>query len=334
MGICMDKIKDLSVRKFKHEKRERFSCKEHHDEMVLQGIKDVSHNQDKEAGLLNGDDLKKLSTLSLLHKGDSTTIHSFDTLETKHVISEKDNNNPITESSLALSIRAPAIRLKKKLLVLDLNGLLVDIVSNPPKGCRGDIKVRRQAIFKRPFCVEFLEFCFERFEVGLWSSRMKRNIDSIVDCLLGDIKHKFLFSWDLSHCTSTQFKTLENKHKPLVFKELRRIWEKCFPGLPWEKGYYNESNTLLLDDSPYKALLNPANTAIFPYPYQYQDKTDNALGHGGELRAYLEELAESENVQNFVEQHPLGQNPITKKSETWGFYLKVLRTSNPSPASN
>lgn len=62
---------------------------------------------------------------------------------------------------------------------------------------------------------------------------------------------------DLSHCTTTGFRTLENKHKTLVFKDLRKIWEKNDSSLPWEKGIYNESNTLLLDDSPYKALLNP-----------------------------------------------------------------------------
>jgi hypothetical protein len=61
---------------------------------------------------------------------------------------------------------------------------------------------------------------------------------------------------DMSHCTDTGFKTLENKDKPLVFKDLRKIWLNYYPNLPWERGYYNMSNTLLLDDSPYKALLN------------------------------------------------------------------------------
>lgn len=64
---------------------------------------------------------------------------------------------------------------------------------------------------------------------------------------------------DLSHCTGTGFKTLENKHKELVFKELRKLWEKHDANLPWGKGCYNASNTLLLDDSPYKALLNPVS---------------------------------------------------------------------------
>lgn len=62
---------------------------------------------------------------------------------------------------------------------------------------------------------------------------------------------------DMSHSTQTGYNTLENVYKPLVFKELRKIWENDDPSLPWKNGDYNESNTLLLDDSPYKALLNP-----------------------------------------------------------------------------
>lgn len=40
------------------------------------------------------------------------------------------------------------------------------------------------------------------------------------------------------------------------------MWNKGKPDLPWERGEYNESNTLLLDDSPYKALLNPVSQLI------------------------------------------------------------------------
>lgn len=62
---------------------------------------------------------------------------------------------------------------------------------------------------------------------------------------------------DQSHCTSSGFKTIENRNKPLFLKELKKIWDKEEPNLPWEKGEYTASNTLLLDDSPYKALRNP-----------------------------------------------------------------------------
>ncbi|CAH9090897.1 unnamed protein product [Cuscuta europaea] len=169
-------------------------------------------------------------------------------------------------------------RMKRKLLILDLNGLLADIIMPPPKDIKPDTSFLRRAVFKRPFCDDFLKFCFERFDVAIWSSRTKRIIDRVVDYLLGDLKHKLLFCWDMSHATPTKFKTLENKDKPLVCKDLRKIWDTLYPGLPWKKGDYDESNTLLLDDSPYKALLNPAHTTIFPYSYNFRDKhRDNSL---------------------------------------------------------
>lgn len=37
------------------------------------------------------------------------------------------------------------------------------------------------SVFRRPFCLDFLNFCFERFEVAIWSSRMKYS--SLLLCL-------------------------------------------------------------------------------------------------------------------------------------------------------
>lgn len=196
---------------------------------------------------------------------------------------------------------------KKKLLVLDLNGLLADIVYSCSRSNR--------AVFKRPYCDDFIDFCFERFEVGIWSSKIRKNVDLVVDYLLGTKKHKLLFSWDATNCTSTKCNTLENKNKPIVFKELIKLWDKY-------KGQYNESNTLLLDDTPYKALLNPPYTAIFPCSYKYLKKDDNLLG--GDLRVYLEALAAAADVPNFVKQNPFGQEPITPSSDDWRFYFQVI----------
>ncbi|PIN14532.1 Phosphoprotein phosphatase [Handroanthus impetiginosus] len=221
---------------------------------------------------------------------------------------------------------APISSIKRKLLVLDVNGLLANIMMPAPKDCRGDIHILGRAIFKRPFCDDFLKFCFQNFDVGVWSSRSKKIIDRVVDYLLGDLKDKLLFCWDMAHSTQSGFKTLENNHKPLVFKELRKIWENEDPDLPWKKGDYNESNTILLDDSPYKALLNPLHTAIFPKSFKYEDKNDNSLGPGGDLRVYLEGLLTSENVQKYVEQNPFGQSAINEASVSWSFYSDVLQT--------
>ncbi|KEH21695.1 uncharacterized FCP1 homology domain-containing protein C1271.03c [Medicago truncatula] len=235
---------------------------------------------------------------------------------------EEEENNLCSSSTEILSIGS--LKKKKKLIVLDLNGLLADIVYPPPNHVKPDATIAGKALFERPFYQEFLNFCFERFDVAVWSSRMKKNVDSVIDYLMGDMKQRLVFCWDLSHCTETAFKTLENKRKPLVFKDLRKIWDKYDPNLPWEKKYYNDSNTLLLDDSPYKAFLNPPHNSIFPHTFSYENQNDNSLAADGDLRQYLDGLATAENMKTYVEQHPFGQEHITETSESWDFYFNVF----------
>ncbi|KAG2639483.1 uncharacterized protein LOC120660172 [Panicum virgatum] len=135
-------------------------------------------------------------------------------------------------------------------------------------------------------------------------------MDAVVDMLMKDLKQHLLFCWDSSQCTATGHCTVENKDKPLVLKELRKLWNKEEPGLG-TRGDFSPSNTLLVDDSPYKALRNPPHTAIFPYSYSYKDVKDDSLGPGGDLRLYLENLATADDVQRYVEEHPFGQLQIT-----------------------
>lgn len=138
-----------------------------------------------------------------------------------------------------------------------------------------------------------------------------------------DFKPLLQFCWDMSKCTFTGHKTLENIHKPLVLKELRKLWNKEEPDLPWEQGYYSPSNTLLVDDSPYKALRNPPYTAIFPQPYSYLNSNDNSLGPGGDLRVYLENLTVAEDVECYVRNNPFGQPFITQSDPHWSFYAQI-----------
>ncbi|KAH9740383.1 FCP1 domain-containing protein [Citrus sinensis] len=227
----------------------------------------------------------------------------------------------LSRISLSSQFSAPISRLRKKLLVLDLNGLLADIVSPPPKDCKADKKIARHAVFKRPFCHDFLRFCFERFDVGKKCGKSGRLLDGRYEAqvafLLGSSCESppLMNIQDLSYCTATSFKALENKYKALVFKELRKVWEISDPNCPWAKGDYNESNTVLLDDSPYKALLNPPYTAIFPCSYKYQNPSDNSLGAGGDVRVYLEMLAEAENVQRVrgLDRIQLAENNVELK---------------------
>uniref|UniRef100_A0A7N1A405 Mitochondrial import inner membrane translocase subunit TIM50 n=1 Tax=Kalanchoe fedtschenkoi TaxID=63787 RepID=A0A7N1A405_KALFE len=235
------------------------------------------------------------------------------------IVSNQDN-----PAELSNSLPKQVASKRKKLLVLDINGLLADIVSPIPRDYRSDANIARRAIFKRPFCNEFLMFCFDTFEVGIWSSRTQKNVERVIDFLLGDLKDQLLFCWDVTQCTPTGFSSLENKYKTLMFKEIRKLWEPQDHGLPWEDGHFNESNTLLVDDSPYKALLNPSHTSIFPQSYSYQNRSDTSLGVGGDIRSYLEELAAADHVQQHVEKHPFGQEAISQSSPSWDFYHKAI----------
>ncbi|XP_049934689.1 uncharacterized protein LOC116257445 isoform X2 [Nymphaea colorata] len=211
---------------------------------------------------------------------------------------------------------------RRKLLILDLNGLLVDVIDSfrrhlPQR--KPDKKIGRRLVFKRPFCDEFLEFCFRRFDVGIWSSLMMRNLQPVVEFLLGNMRSKLLFCWDGSFCTITGVYTIENRRKPLVLKELKKIWEK-----EWEKEQYTPSCTLLVDDSPYKALFNPAYTGIFPRPFMLHHEDDNALGRGGKIRVYLEGLVKADDVREYIKNKPFGQPAITTNHPDWDFYKQVL----------
>ncbi|KAL1805114.1 hypothetical protein ACET3Z_028182 [Daucus carota] len=125
----------------------------------------------------------------------------------------------------------------KKTLILDVNGLLADIVinsavkhswsSNPFK------IINNKAVFKRPHVENFLKFCFERFHVGVWSSRLKVNLDPVLDYVFGNnYKSKLAFQWDQEHCTNTGDKAPGGK--PMFLKEIQKLWED--PELRQERG--------------------------------------------------------------------------------------------------
>eukprot|EP00249_Psilotum_nudum_P013120 c24162_g1_i2 orf=511-2697(+) len=214
----------------------------------------------------------------------------------------------------------------KKLLVLDVNGLLVDTYFRADRrpGEAADTRIGNFFVYKRPFCDEFLKFCLENFVVGIWSSAKRQKVDSLVDFIFRDSKVKLAFSWCQLNCTDTGMKAPENMHKPLFLKELSKLWGNSNPGLPWKGGDYGPINTLLVDDTPYKAIRNPPNTAIFLQSYSAHNRKDNVLG--GTLRVYLEFLSSAANVQQFVENNPFGEPSITPANPQWRYLSRLLIT--------
>ncbi|XP_028093562.1 uncharacterized protein LOC114293645 isoform X1 [Camellia sinensis] len=255
-------------------------------------------------------------------------------LKSKAVIYENssdddDNEDTGNDHHLGLSLEKLNLGPRKKLLVLGLGGLLVHRVYSR-YGVRTNVQTRRRPdgiagnflVFNRPYCSEFLEFCFERFEVGIWSSAKDWNIDGVLTTIKSGLKSKLLFVWDQKQCTDSGVMSLEKKNKPIFLKEMKKLWEDRT--LPWPCGQYSSSNTLLIDDDPCKALLNPHNTAIFPDSYKVENGNDTVLGPKGELLEFLDGLSDVDDVQSYVKENRVGQPAITETHAEWNYYSKIV----------
>lgn len=47
-------------------------------------------------------------------------------------------------------------------------------------------------------------------------------------------------------------------------------------------------------------------------------------GPEGELRLYLDGLADAEDIPSYLKNHPFGQSPITHDHPDWEFYSKII----------
>ncbi|CAH1442077.1 unnamed protein product [Lactuca virosa] len=180
-------------------------------------------------------------------------------IDTPRSEEEKEEIKSETGTDVGFSLDKLSLGPKKKLLVIPLGGLIVHRAHvrerfTLPKNRRPDLSYGKFMIYKRPFCEGFLKFCFERFEVGLWSSAMEHNIKAVLNHVTGDVKTKFLFTMDQKECTDTGFTCSD-----------------------------------------------------------------------GELRAFLDGVAEAKDVQSYVKDHPFGEPAITPSHSDWDYYSKIIR---------
>lgn len=138
------------------------------------------------------------------------------------------------------------------LIVFDLNHVLIDV--------SGGVK----NLVTRPFLSDFLDFCFENFDVGIWSSRSRDNVINILNLVISrEHISKFLF--------------IEGGG---IIKKLSMIWDQ-YPE-------YNTENTLIFDDTLRKIIMNPRNNYVLLEPWHRHNVKDFSLNDGGDIRSYLE----------------------------------------------
>ena len=165
-------------------------------------------------------------------------------------------------------------RKHKHLLVLDLNGLLVDRRMSAFVDADGtrrapDAKFGKFFIYNRPHMAAFVEWAFEHFTVGVWSSAQAHNAKSLVNHVWGKHRDKLAFVWGQDRCTHVgAMDRAKPNSKPILLKDLNKLW--AIPSY----ARFGPRNTLLLDDSPYKAAMNPPE--LRHSPGRVQTRADRA----------------------------------------------------------
>ncbi|KAF9650397.1 hypothetical protein BDM02DRAFT_3061523, partial [Thelephora ganbajun] len=247
----------------------------------------------------------------------------------------------------------------RKLLVLDLNGTLLHRSPHPSKNAprypipgRGDFQPRLRSVHPRPYLPSFKSYIFhpsnkEWLDIMVWSSAQPHSVHDMVDQCFHDEKHHFVAIWARDtlglpqHLYSRKVQTL---------KDLNIPWSKLFtpsdpPGaVSLPTSCHTAMSTLLMDDSPRKAELQPYNHLCVK---EYSNIIRNR-----DLASLLEEKARtfqqlSQSMNPFVpsrtthhsRSHPhllLTEAPTQSAPSTQGNLLPLVEiiTEETKPLSN
>uniref|UniRef100_A0A7S1X8D4 Mitochondrial import inner membrane translocase subunit TIM50 n=1 Tax=Tetraselmis chuii TaxID=63592 RepID=A0A7S1X8D4_9CHLO len=225
-----------------------------------------------------------------------------------------------------------AVTAKRHLVILDVNGMLVHRWrpvggERQPQQEPDATTSRGQLLYNRPYMREAVELLCKSFSVLVWSSMQGHNLEEVVAHCFQDKVDTLLGVWDQTKCTEVRERDMgegfREQHgiragKPIFLKELRRLQDH--PAL----AHFYPNNVLLIDDSLYKAVRNPPNTAIHPLAWS----PESEAAHDDELEMvckYLKRLLRASSVSEMVRDNPF---PLWKL-----FQKKVLQESHVERAS-
>ncbi len=161
---------------------------------------------------------------------------------------------------------------KRKLLVLDLNGALLF----RPK------HKKSRTCHPRPYLSTFTSFLFhpatrEWLDTMVWSSAQPKNVGWMVERAFGQHVDKLKLVWTRDQMGLSK---AEYGRKTQTTKDLSCVWASL--------GDFNGKNTILLDDSPSKARLQPYNHICVE---EYTRSARGAADKGDDLVAKMGSLS-------------------------------------------
>ncbi|KAF5631433.1 hypothetical protein F52700_6836 [Fusarium sp. NRRL 52700] len=188
---------------------------------------------------------------------------------------------------------------RRILIIMDLNGTLL---YRPNK--------RRPSDFvERPHAKTFMKYCLDAFHVAIWSSARPENVNKMVQQLLTpEERERVLVVWGRD-----SFGLSEDDYnaKVQVYKRLTTVWThprvRAAHPLAHKGGLWDQSNTILVDDSLEKGRSEPFNTLTLPEFSGLSTEMPNVLP---QVHDYLNELAYQADISRFVRQSPFKLDPV------------------------
>lgn len=204
-----------------------------------------------------------------------------------------------TQTYLAQSARPPEALdcPQPQLIVLDLNGTLIH---------RPDRRKGPNSFITRPFVDAFLQYLLDNFTVMVWSSATPYSVKKMCGRLFDPAQRSRLVAeWgrDTLGLTPEQY-----REKVQVYKQLASVWSApviraSHPDYTIDKdGLWDQSNTILVDDSVIKASSEPYNLVQIPEFEALPDQMKSDVLR--QVVGYLEEIRYQKDVSAFVRQKP------------------------------
>lgn len=154
---------------------------------------------------------------------------------------------------------------RKKLLILDINGILCYKANTNTAVCNSStlpviFKTKYYEVILRPYAKEFLREMFELYNVAFFTSTTERNADKILQNILTKQQsRKTFFKWyrDKTHADPTII-----PENPTELFETLKMLEDVFNLSKVINAGYDYTNTLLCDDSKFKVRYNPKQNVL------------------------------------------------------------------------
>lgn len=219
--------------------------------------------------------------------------------DAKAIPSAESGGVPNPTQSYLLSALKPPRTLpypRPILIVMDLNGT---ILHRPLK--RNNLA----AFVERPHANRFMQYCLDTFHVAIWSSAKPQNVKKMVSKLLTPEQgEKCIVVWSRDQL---DLSPEDYNSRVQCYKRLKRVWEDpTIKASHPEGGTWDQSNTVLVDDSFEKGRSEPFNILALPKFANTALERQHVLP---QVHDYLNQLACQEDVSRYMRCSPFKLDP-------------------------